>query len=72
MRDGVALGGYTNLMTQNQEDHRRSYAGNRCYQPNAGRLNLKVLTEARVNNIIFDENKKGDSLLSASILTPES
>ena len=66
MRDGVALGGYTNLMSQNQEDHTRSYAGNRYYQPNAGRLNLKVLTEARVNNIIFDESKEGDDLLSAT------
>lgn len=64
MRDGVALGGYTNIMSQNQEDHTRSYAGNRYYKPNAGKPNLKVLTEARVNNIIFDE-KKNDGLLTA-------
>ena len=64
MRDGVALGGYTNILSQNQEDHTRSYAGNRYYKPNAREPNLKVLTEARVNNIIFNE-KINDGFLTA-------
>ncbi|KAF7510892.1 hypothetical protein GJ744_005722 [Endocarpon pusillum] len=67
MRDGIALGGYTNRMSQNQEDHTRSYAGNRYYKPNAREPGLKLPTEARVNNIIFNKKTNGGFLTAIGL-----
>ncbi|KAI9888861.1 MAG: hypothetical protein M1814_006211 [Vezdaea aestivalis] len=67
MRDGVSQGGYTNLVNQNQGDHSRSYSANGYYTPNKDRPNLKVLTSAFVNNVLFDPNNKSKGLVATGL-----
>ena len=50
---GEAIGGFTTAVTQGPKNVSRSYAANAYFEPNAKRPNLKVLTGAQVNNIVF-------------------
>ncbi|KAI9679252.1 MAG: hypothetical protein M1817_005271 [Caeruleum heppii] len=56
---GLALGGYTTPISQEPDTVTRSYAAKAYYKPNAARPNLKVLTKALVNNIVFDDRGNG-------------
>ncbi|KAH8884143.1 GMC oxidoreductase [Thozetella sp. PMI_491] len=62
-RDGLALGGYTNLLNIRLDNHTRSYAATAYYRPFAGRKNLVVLTGALATKIIL---KKGPSGITAN------
>lgn len=59
--NGEALGGFTTPMSVDSETVIRSYAANAYFTPNAGRENLKVLTGALAQKIVFadDEGKRG-------------
>lgn len=54
-RDGLALGGYTNLINMDLQGRTRSYAGTGYYLPSAKRPNLKVITGALVGKIILEK-----------------
>lgn len=56
-RDGLALGGYTNLINMDA-DHTRSYAATAYYVPVAKRSNLRVVTGAIVDKLLFDATNK--------------
>lgn len=58
-RDGLALGGYTNLINLKLDDHTRSYAATAYYLLASKRKNLKVITGALVDRILFSH--KGSS-----------
>lgn len=64
-RSGLALGGYTNLLSINTATHTRSYAANAYYLPVAGRRNLKVPTAAHVQKILF--TKKGGEAVASGV-----
>lgn len=50
---GLALGPYHHLLAFDPVNVTRSFAANAYYTPNAKRQNLKILTDAYVNKIIF-------------------
>ncbi|KAK6361334.1 hypothetical protein TWF730_005068 [Orbilia blumenaviensis] len=52
-KDGLALGGYTNLLNLDLSSHTRSYAATAYYAPNSGRPNLSVFTGALVKKIVI-------------------
>ncbi|KAF3936893.1 hypothetical protein ABW19_dt0206193 [Dactylella cylindrospora] len=52
-KDGLALGGYTNLLNLDLSSHTRSYAATGYYAPNAGRTNLHVFTGSLVKKVVF-------------------
>ncbi|KAF7907957.1 hypothetical protein BELL_0439g00060 [Botrytis elliptica] len=54
-RDGLALGGYTNLLNLDQDGRKRSYAATAYYFPASKRPNLKVITGAVVEKIILEK-----------------
>ncbi|KAF7909099.1 uncharacterized protein EAE98_012311 [Botrytis deweyae] len=54
-RDGLALGGYTNLLNLDQDGRKRSYAATAYYLPASKRPNLKVITGALVEKIILEK-----------------
>lgn len=54
-RDGLALGGYTNLLNLDLEGRTRVYAANGYYSPVSKRANLKVLTGALVEKILLEK-----------------
>lgn len=56
-RDGLALGGYTNLINM-AEDHTRSYAATAYYGPAAKRENLKVITGAIIDRVLLEATGK--------------
>ncbi|KAG4438451.1 hypothetical protein IFR05_006061 [Cadophora sp. M221] len=56
-RDGLALGAYTNLINVDLKSRTRSYAATGYYLPAAKRPNLKVITGALVEKILFDNSK---------------
>ncbi|KAF3902575.1 hypothetical protein ABW21_db0207473 [Orbilia brochopaga] len=58
--DGVALGGYTNLLNLDLSSHTRSYAATDYYAPNAGRPNLHVFTGALVKKIVLTKQRGKD------------
>ncbi|KAH8657964.1 GMC oxidoreductase [Xylariales sp. PMI_506] len=58
-RDGLALGGYTNLLNIRLDNHTRSYAATAYYNPIAGRPNLFVLTGAIVKRVLLDDGYDG-------------
>jgi choline dehydrogenase len=58
-RDGLALGGYTNLINLDSEGRKRSYAATEYYLPSAKRANLKVLTGALVEKILLEKGHDG-------------
>jgi choline dehydrogenase-like flavoprotein len=58
---GNALGGYINATTINPVIKSRSYAGNAYYEPVSGRENLRAITGALVEKVIFEpSNTNGD------------
>ncbi|MCJ1269005.1 hypothetical protein MMC22_008893 [Lobaria immixta] len=52
-KDGLALGAYHNLLSYDPINASRSFSANAYYSPHAKRPNLKILTDALVNKIIF-------------------
>ncbi|EPS36375.1 hypothetical protein H072_10091 [Dactylellina haptotyla CBS 200.50] len=52
-KDGLALGGYTNLLNLDLSTHTRSYAATGYYAPNAGRPNLHLFTGSLVRKVLF-------------------
>ncbi|TGO59267.1 hypothetical protein BCON_0046g00100 [Botryotinia convoluta] len=61
-RDGLALGGYTNLLNLDLDGRKRSYAATAYYLPASKRPNLKVITGALVEKIILE---KGHDIVTA-------
>lgn len=53
-RDGLALGGYTNLVNLDPETRSRSYAATTYLRQAEGRSNFKVLKSAHAQRILFD------------------
>lgn len=53
-RDGLALGGYTNLLNFELETRSRSYAATTYLKDASPRLNFRVMTGAHAQRIIFD------------------
>jgi choline dehydrogenase len=67
-RDGLALGGYTNLLNLDLNGRKRSYAATGYYLPIKQRKNLKVLTGALVEKIILEKSKKkGGDVLATGV-----
>ncbi|KAF8860243.1 alcohol oxidase [Acephala macrosclerotiorum] len=60
LRDGFALGGYTNLIKMDLKSHTRSYADTAYWLPTSKRLNLKVVTRALVEKILLEKDGKGN------------
>jgi choline dehydrogenase len=58
-RDGLALGGYTNLINMDPQGRKRSYAATAYWLPAAARSNLDVLTGALVERILFEKKSEG-------------
>jgi choline dehydrogenase len=54
-RDGLALGGYTNLIGVKPDDHTRSYSATGYLAPALGRSNLKVIVDALAQLIVFED-----------------
>ena len=69
--NGEALGGFTTPMSVDSETVVRSYAANAYFLPNAERENLKVLTSALAQKIIFadgtGEGKKKDDVVATGL-----
>ncbi|KAF2021990.1 GMC oxidoreductase [Aaosphaeria arxii CBS 175.79] len=61
-RTGSAIGGFNQLVTVDPKTVRRSYAARAYYEPNAGRPNLSLLTEALVEKIELDKTGSGDAV----------
>ena len=55
---GEAIGGFSNPCSIDPSTKERSHAGNAYYAPVAGRVNLHLATESRVEKILFEQ--KGD------------
>jgi choline dehydrogenase len=55
-RNGLALGGYTNLINMDLKSRSRSYAATGYYAPIKQRHNLDVITGALVENIVLAKN----------------
>ncbi|KAF3275528.1 hypothetical protein TWF970_006700 [Orbilia oligospora] len=51
-KDGLALGGYTNLLNLDLSSHTRSYAATAYYAPNAARPNLSLFTGSLVKKVV--------------------
>ncbi|KAF7928027.1 uncharacterized protein EAE97_009825 [Botrytis byssoidea] len=62
-RDGLALGGYTNLLNLDLDGRKRSYAATAYYLTASKRPNLKVITGALVEMIILE---KGNDIVTAN------
>ncbi|THV51002.1 hypothetical protein BGAL_0127g00110 [Botrytis galanthina] len=62
-RDGLALGGYTNLLNLDLDGRKRSYAATAYYLPASKRPNLKVITGALAERIILE---KGNDIVTAN------
>lgn len=58
-RDGLALGGYTNLLNLDLNGRKRIYAATAYYLPASKRPNLKVITGALVEKIILKKGHEG-------------
>jgi choline dehydrogenase-like flavoprotein len=55
-RDGLALGGYTNIINMDLKIRTRSYAATGYYLPAAKRPNLTVMTGSLVQKILFTQD----------------
>ncbi|GIZ42013.1 hypothetical protein CKM354_000529400 [Cercospora kikuchii] len=55
-RDGLALGGYTNMLNMDPESRSRSYAATTYLQDASKRHNFKAITGAHVQRILFDQD----------------
>lgn len=58
-RDGLAVGGYTNLVNVNATTHERSYAANTHYAQAKMRVNLDVITGVLVDKITWQHRSSG-------------
>lgn len=58
-RDGLALGGYTNLINVNATTRERSYAANTYYAQAKSRANLDVITGVLVDKIAWQQRSSG-------------
>ena len=56
---GVSTGGYSNLASVDYEKKQRSYAATGYGLPAMGRQNVKILTEATVQKILFSTSDNG-------------
>ncbi|KUJ09476.1 alcohol oxidase [Mollisia scopiformis] len=63
-RDGLALGGYTNLINMDLKGRTRSYAATGYYLPASKRQNLKGLTRALAEKILIE---KGHSVRATGV-----
>jgi len=66
-RNGLALGGYTNLINMDLNRRRRSYAATGYYLPAAKRPNLTVLTRAYVKKIILERTAHGSGAKATGV-----
>lgn len=66
-RDGLATGGYTNLISIDLEQHTRSYAATAYYQPASKRPNLSVVTGALVDKILFETEPGGEDVTALGV-----
>lgn len=66
-KNGLALGPYDNLLALDPKDATRSFAATAYYRPNAHRPNLKVLTNALVNKVIFAPQKGHEPLVATGL-----
>jgi choline dehydrogenase len=62
-RDGLALGGYTNLLSMDSRTNERSFSATAYLGPATGRKNLKVVTNALVEKVVFAENRVNGKLV---------
>lgn len=62
-RTGSAIGGFNQLNTVDPKHNRRSYVAREYYEPNAGRSNLSLLTNALVAKVEL-EKTGGDARAS--------
>ncbi|KAF2709503.1 GMC oxidoreductase [Pleomassaria siparia CBS 279.74] len=60
-RSGSAIGGFNQLTTVDPKTVKRSYSARAYYEPNAGRENLSLLTNALVEKIQFEKGGSGDA-----------
>jgi choline dehydrogenase-like flavoprotein len=66
-RDGLALGGYTNLINMDLDGRKRSYAATGYYLPASKRPNLTVLTGAYVKKIILERMTHGSGVKATGV-----
>ncbi|KAK6503369.1 hypothetical protein TWF481_008389 [Arthrobotrys musiformis] len=64
-KDGLALGGYTNLLNLDLSSHTRSYAATAYYAPNAARPNLSLFTGSLVKKIVT--SKVGGQVVATGV-----
>ena len=67
-RDGLALGGYTNLININPADWSRSYAATGYLARAENRSNLMVVTGAQANQILFKQDVGGPTANGVSYM----
>lgn len=67
-RNGKALGAYSVPLNIDLKSHTRSYAASAYYVPNKRRPNLTVLTDALVEKIIFEKDKKSGQPIASEVL----
>lgn len=65
-KNGLALGPYENLAAYDPTTATRSFAATAYYLPNIERPNLKVLTNALVNKVLFASRKRRKDPLTAT------
>lgn len=66
-KDGLALGGYTNLISMNSTVNERSFSANAYLNPALGRKNLKVITFALIEKINFESQKQHGDLVASGL-----
>ena len=54
LRDGLALGGYTNLINMDPSTRSRSYAATAYWRPARDRQNLRTITGAHASRVLFE------------------
>lgn len=67
-RDGLAVGGYTNLLNLDLRTRTRTYAVTAYYLPAKDRPNLTVMTGALVSKILFAKNRKSGVPVADGVL----
>ena len=66
-RDGLALGGYTNLLSLDSRTNERSFAAIAYLEHTVWRQNLHIVTEALVEKIVFADTKVSGKLVATGI-----
>ncbi|EME38474.1 hypothetical protein DOTSEDRAFT_57548 [Dothistroma septosporum NZE10] len=67
-RDGLTLGGYTNLINLDPKTRSRSYAATTYLREAGARSNLKVLTGAHAQRILFDTSNDTPQAIGVSYI----